>query len=101
MDQDLFRTRTSSARTESAGEACPVRECLIAATEVRCAALEVVRARDATHSAIALRSAESAGEMEARNSIKELQCVGTGVWPQFAKQKRLVDRRHSCGLSNW
>jgi hypothetical protein len=45
------------------------------ADEVDCASLEVERARDATHNAIALRSAETAGDRDARTDSKETHDV--------------------------
>jgi hypothetical protein len=43
-----------------------------ATREVCCATLEVERARDATHSAVALNRAETAGETETRNGCQEV-----------------------------
>jgi hypothetical protein len=53
-----------------------------AACEVHCAACEVVRARDATHSAVALRSAATAGDTESRNGCQEAGEVQGSMWCQ-------------------
>lgn len=50
-----------------------------AACDVDCAATDVVRARDATHSAIALRTAPSAGDNERRKLGQEVHGVLSGM----------------------
>ena len=50
------------------------------ASDVDCAALEVERARDATHSAVALRSAATAGDSEVRMDCQKPVGVQSGMW---------------------
>lgn len=70
-------TTSGGTITLDVGEGPP--EFVRAASEVCCATCEVVRARDATNSAIALRSAPSAGESETRKSAKDADGVQSGM----------------------
>jgi hypothetical protein len=75
--KDLFRPGTTGA--ESVLRRPPGRrgEDFWWSREIRRAAFEMVRARAATNSAIALRRALSAGEMESRKLSEKAQAMST------------------------
>lgn len=60
--------------------------------DVDSASLEVERARDATHSAVALSSAATAGDTETRNGPQESAGVQGGMWRQPPDPLRFLGR---------
>lgn len=87
---DLFGSGASvgdalgARRSGSSDKECPT------AREVDSASSEVVRARDATHSAIALRTAPTGGRSEARMSGKEAASVEQGMGGESVKNSNAV-----------
>jgi hypothetical protein len=79
LEEVFLRACTTASDTITLCEVAGSEEIRTASAEVRRATFEVVRARDATHSAIALRRAESAGESETRKVSQDSLCVGSGM----------------------
>jgi hypothetical protein len=79
LEERFLRAATTSSDTITLDEVKSACEVFRAACEVCCAVADVVRALDATHSAVALRSPVSAGESEMRKSIEDAQDVGSGM----------------------
>ena len=89
--------RSGAVRTDAL-DPCDVRRSgkrRWAANEIDRAASEVPRARDATHSAVALRRAATAGDTEPRNGSHEHANVQSGVsiQPPAVRPVRLPTRR--------
>lgn len=66
-----------------------------ACCDVDCASFDVERARDATNSPIALRTAESAGDNERRKSGQEVHDVLTGLGPHSIEPLQLLGHKSS------
>lgn len=72
VDEALRRPGACSGSTKTCDESVASSESVFTASEVCCASLEMVRARDATHKAVALRRAATAGETEFRNGANDV-----------------------------
>jgi hypothetical protein len=85
----------------SAGPCSPVAKCegeassesVVAACEVESASDDVERALDATHSAVALNRAQTAGDRETRNGVKEVEPVQSGCGLNSAENRCLMRRQ--------
>ena len=97
MDQ-TFGGATSSAGSAPArceGEASS--ESDVAACEVDSASDEVERAFDATHSAVALNRAQTAGDNETRNGCNEVPHVLGNVGANSSKDSKFTTAQLSHG----
>lgn len=81
--------RADPLRSSGGGSSCT--ESAIA-RDVDSAASEVERARDPTHSAVALSSAATAGDTETRNGPQESAGVQGGMWRQPPDPLRFLGR---------
>jgi hypothetical protein len=82
LHQDFRRACTARCAARRSGMPGGVVKASSIADEVDCAAREVLRALDATHSAIALRSAATAGDSDSRIVSQEVHDVICCVFTQ-------------------
>jgi hypothetical protein len=86
VDQDFFRARAAGRDALRSGVAGGVTESGSGGmSEVTSATCEVPRARDATHSAIALNRAAAADQTEGGINVKKSACVQSGMWCETSK----------------
>lgn len=85
LDECFRRTSTRSGDSTTLDPGEGGAEYARACCEVDCASFEVERARDATNSAVALRTAPSAGDNERRKVGQEVHEVLSGIGPHPVK----------------
>lgn len=99
VDQGLSGTGGGSGSPIARCEGEASSESDVAACEVCCASAEMERARAATHSAVALRRAQAAGESESRNGCQDVEHVPGDVGRKIMENSEFTTAHpsHSCG----
>lgn len=97
LEDDFLRAGARRRDTDRVGRCSTCSKSCSCSDEVCSASLEVERARDATHSAIALRTAPTGADVKSWNHSEELGDVQGGMRGQLPSELEATCSRSSAG----